>query len=39
MRVIGVYDDFFATDEKEMQGFCDVYVRSFEELLCAPKKP
>lgn len=33
MRVIGVYDSYFAADEKEMQGFCDVYIRSFEELL------
>jgi HAD superfamily hydrolase (TIGR01509 family) len=33
MRVIGVYDPFFAMDEREMEGFCDVYVRSFEDLL------
>jgi len=33
MRVVGVWDDYFAADEKEMQGFCDVYVHSFEELL------
>lgn len=33
MRVVGVYDDFFALDEKEMRGFCDVYIKSFDELL------
>ena len=33
MRVVGVYDDYFAQDETEMRGFCDVYIRSFEELL------
>lgn len=33
MRVIGVYDRFFAQDEPEMRGFCDVYIKSFEELL------
>ncbi|MEG2175657.1 MAG: HAD family phosphatase [Oscillibacter sp.] len=38
MRVIGVYDDFFAADEKELRGFCDVYLRSFEDLLYPPKK-
>ena len=33
MRVVGVYDGFFAQDEAAMRGFCDVYIRSFEELL------
>lgn len=38
MRVVGVYDNFFAQDEKEMCGFCDVYIRSFEELLWLPEQ-
>ncbi len=33
MRTVGVYDAFFAQDEEEMRGFCDVYIRSFQELL------
>ena len=33
MRVVGVYDDYFAKDEPEMRAFCDVYIKSFEELL------
>ena len=33
MRVTGVYDPFFAQNEEEMRGFCDVYIKSFEELL------
>ncbi len=33
MRTIGVYDPYFAASEAEMQGFCDVYIHSFEELL------
>ena len=33
MRVIGVYDSFFAHDRREMEQFCDVYVQNFEELL------
>ena len=33
MRVVGVYDDYFAKNQQEMQGFCDVYIKSFEELL------
>ena len=33
MRVVGVYDPFFAADEKAMREFCDVYLKSFEELL------
>ena len=36
MRVVGVYDDFFAGDEKEMRAFCDVYITGFEELLWRP---
>lgn len=38
MRVIGVYDRFFAQDEKEMRSFCDVYIESFEELLWKVKE-
>ena len=37
MRVVGVYDGFFAADEKEMRAFCDVYIKSFEELLWKPE--
>jgi len=33
MRVVGVYDSFFGTSERDMRMFCDVYIRSFEELL------
>lgn len=33
LRVAGVYDAYFAHDEEEMRGFCDVYIRSFEDLL------
>lgn len=33
MRVVGVYDNLFAQDEKTMRSFCDVYIKSFEELL------
>ena len=36
MRVVGVYDGFFAQDEREMRQFCDVYIKSFEELLYVP---
>ena len=36
MRVVGVYDGFFASDEREMRQFCDVYIKSFEELLYVP---
>ena len=36
MRVVGVYDSFFANDEREMRHFCDVYIKSFEELLYDP---
>ncbi|WP_312635706.1 HAD family phosphatase [Oscillibacter sp.] len=38
MRVVGVYDGYFAKDEAEMRGFCDVYIKSFEELLWPLKK-
>lgn len=38
MRVVGVYDGYFAQDETEMRGFCDVYIKSFEELLLPEKK-
>ena len=38
MRVVGVYDGFFAADEREMRSFCDVYIRSFEELLGLPEQ-
>ena len=37
MRVVGVYDDFFAGDEAQMRSFCDVYIRSFAELLLPEK--
>ena len=33
MQVIGVYDQYFNTEAKEMEFFCDRYIRSFEELL------
>ena len=35
---VGVYDGFFAQDEKEMRAFCDVYIKSFEELLWLPEQ-
>lgn len=38
MRVVGVYDSYFSTDEAEMRGFCDVYIKSFEELLLPERK-
>lgn len=38
MRVVGVYDGFFAADEREMWSFCDVYIHSFEELLWLPEQ-
>lgn len=38
MRVVGVYDGLFAQDEKEMRGYCDVYLKSFEELLWMPER-
>ena len=38
MRVVGVYDGFFAQDEREMRSFCDVYIKSFEELLLEPER-
>ena len=38
MRVVGVYDAFFAHDEDQMRQFCDVYIQSFEELLLTPEQ-
>ena len=38
MRVVGVYDGLFAQDEVEMRGYCDVYIKSFEELLWVPER-
>ena len=38
MRVVGVYDGFFAQDETAMRGFCDVYIKSFEELLLPSRR-
>lgn len=38
MRVVGVYDGYFSQDEREMRSFCDVYIKSFEELLLEPKR-
>ena len=38
MRTVGVYDDYFAQDERDMRGFCDVYIRSFQELLLPERK-
>jgi HAD superfamily hydrolase (TIGR01509 family) len=39
MRTVGVYDDYFAQDEQELRGFCDIYIKSFEELLWKTKEP
>lgn len=36
MRVVGVHDEFFNGNEREMREFCDLYIESFEELLNAP---
>ena len=33
MRTVGVYDAFFAQSEAELRSYCDVYIKSFEELL------
>ena len=38
MRVVGVYDSLFTHDETEMRGYCDVYIKSFEELLWMPER-
>ena len=38
MRVVGVHDDFFHQDEAAMEGFCDVYIHSFQELLWMPEQ-
>ena len=37
MRVVGVHDAYFNREEQEMRTFCDVYIQSFEELLCPAK--
>ena len=37
MRVVGVYDQLFAQDERAMMEFCDVYLHSFTELLWRPE--
>ncbi len=37
MRAVGVYDDYFAGDEAAMRAVCDVYIKSFEELLWKPE--
>ena len=36
MRVIGVYDRYFADNEAEMRAVCDVYIRDFTDLLKRP---
>ena len=33
MRTVGVYDALFSHDEAELRGCCDIYIKSFEELL------
>lgn len=33
LRVVGVYDAFFAGSEARMRALCDRYIQSFEELL------
>lgn len=33
MRVVGVYDQYFASDQKHLRQVCDIYLHSFEELL------
>lgn len=38
MRVVGVYDALFAQDETEMRSYCDVYIKTFEELLWIPER-
>lgn len=38
MRVVGVYDSFFAHEQREMRQFCDVYIQNFEELLLPIEK-
>ena len=38
MRAVGVYDGFFVQDETAMRCFCDVYIRSCEELLLPPRQ-
>lgn len=38
MRTVGVYDALFTHDEAEMRSFCDIYIKSFEELLWMPER-
>ena len=38
MRVVGVYDALFTQDEAQMRTYCDVYIKSFEELLFLKEK-
>ena len=38
MRVVGVHDSLFSQDEAEMRDYCDVYIKSFEELLLSKGK-
>ena len=38
MRTVGVYDDYFAQDERQMRSYCDIYIKSFEELLLPERK-
>lgn len=38
MRTVGVYDALFTHDETEMRSFCDIYIKSFEELLWMPER-
>ena len=33
IRVVGVYDPFYASHQEEMEGVCDRYIRSFTEVL------
>ena len=33
LRVVGVYDPFYARHEGDMRAFCDGYIQSFTELL------
>lgn len=38
MRVVGVYDAFFASEAPALREFCDVYIESFETLLLPERK-
>ena len=33
MKVVGVYDSFFSSYQREMETLCDRYIISFRELL------